>query len=421
VRDRLLIVDDDLAVRKQIRWALNDTFEVEEASSVDECLASLTEFSPAVVTLDLRLSSPTCRAGLELLQRMIARDPLVKVIMVTADVTDGSATSALDHGAWDYYTKPIVNEELKLIVSRAAHVRRLQSAAAKGTRGAVTDPLDFAEWLGASPAARRVARLLEALAPGPEPVLLVGEPGTRRDLAAGALHAASRRSGPFRAWSCVKGLPPSAELPMHGTLYLEGIHDLDEASQARLPDWIAEHEATCRVVVAAFDDLTQLVAGGRFSHRTYHFLAALTVTLPPLRERPTDIPLLAERLASAISRRFGVCPRPFHPDALAALSGWAWPGNLRELERRILTALVCSEGEAIVTEDLWAPLDRAGAGSLRENLAELERTLVGKALAGAKGNITQAARELGVSRPTLHALVRKHGLDPHVFRRGSHP
>ncbi len=417
MRNRLLVVDDDLAVRKQLRWGLASAFDVTEAATADEAMTAFREVGPAVVTLDVCLDeAPGTPDGMSLLREMLRLDPSVKVVMVTADGDEHNATRALEIGAWDYYVKPIETKELSVIALRAAHIRRLQGVRGPRTEYAI-DPLDFSTWLGDSTVARRVQALLTSLAPLSTPVMLLGEPGTGRDLAAQALAALSGDASPMMVEgrsATLERRSPDATRP----LYVDGVHELSAADQTRLAEWMQRGEIG-RLIVSAFTDVGHLAARGRLDRGLFHELATATIVLPPLRERPDDVGTIADRLVSTYARRFRDGTAELSPEARVALIRHRWPGNLRELERRLLGAVLTSRSDLIQEEDLWPSERPTSSGSLKANISELERTLVEQALIDSNGNVSQAARELDVSRPTLHALLRKHGIDPKPYREAA--
>ncbi len=414
--DRLLIIDDEPGVRKQIRWGLTELFEIEEAGSFDEALETFRRFRPAVATLDIRLSAPHASDGLEILRRMLDEDPSLKVIMVTADTDEHTATRAVEMGAWDYYTKPITTDELRVIAWRAAHVRRLQMSSNRAGASDV-EPSRFSTWLGESREATRVERLLRSLAQSSDPVLILGENGTGRDLAARALHDLGPGAGaPFTHIECADGLPAGGSLPPLCTLFLDEVIGLDGASQARLPEWIDEVSDGRRVVVSAPEDLPDRVRNGEFPEASFRFLAALTVMLPPLRERREDILQLARQLVASIGSRFQTPAVGLTAAAEEALTHNPWPGNFRELEKRILGAALIAESDQLGPDDLWLFPGQERSGPLKASLDRMERDMVERALKEHNGNISRASTDLAVSRQTMHTLVRKHGIDLRPYR-----
>lgn len=419
MRDRVLVVDDDLAIRKLIFWGLSEFADVEEAGDAETAMAALRRVRPGVVTLDLRLTGPHCEQGMELIPLMLAEDPCLKIVMVTADVDDTNATRAIELGAWDYVVKPIETEELRVIVRRAAHVYRLQRASAVAPIPGPA-PSAFEEWLGVSDAAARVGRLLRTLATEREPVLIVGEPGTGRELAAHALHdLGSEPDAPFVRIRSRTALPEPGTVIAGSTLFLDDVSSFEEMRLVELPEWMSRVSDSARVVASAPSDIGRRVQMGGFPDALYHYLGAMTALLPPLRDRFDDIDALSDHLLSAYALRFNPAVTGLEPDARLSLNRHRWPGNYRELERRILGGVLASSGPLVTEEDIWPGRPLADGGGLKQRLGELERVLVERALRSHEGNVSRAAKALDVSRPTLHALLRKHGIDPDQYRVAS--
>jgi two-component system NtrC family response regulator len=428
VRDRLLIVDDDIGVRKQIRWSLTDGFDVDEAASPEEARARFLAHRPDVVTMDLRITGPRCQMGLELLEEFLSHDPDLKVIMVSAETDEVTARRAVEMGAWDYFTKPLSAEDLRVIAGRAARVRRLQRERPVDTqvsRDAEVGPaidrylpsaVDLEGWLGRSPVATRVARMIRALAPSRETVLVTGEPGSGADLAARALHSLGQGAGRFVRVRGRNGLPAPESIAPGSTVLLEDLGDLEPGDRARIPEWGESLRPDRRLVVSALTGTGARAERERLPEATREYLSAVTVDIPPLRERPEDIVEVARSLVACIAPAIDARARGLSEGAAARLLAHRWPGNLRELEKRVLAAVLVAESDLVEEGDLWLEAAEPGSGPLRASLAEVERTLVDRALQDAKGNISRAARHLEVSRPTLHALVRKHGIDPATYR-----
>jgi two-component system NtrC family response regulator len=272
-------------------------------------------------------------------------------------------------------------------------------------------------WLGRSPAARRVTRLIHSLAASDDPVLVLGEPGTGRELASQALHAiAGRDAANYVALDVTEDLPPVASLPPGGTYWIEDITRLSAAAHARFPEWAESAGERGRVIAGGPVDLAERAATHDVPTGTYNFLAALTVSLPPLRERPEDIVIIATAMIGPLAARVGVADKQLSDEALTRLSRYSWPGNLQELERRLTGALFVSSDDTVTDDDLWPQSLAPKQLGLKGNLNVLERSLVERAVREHRGNVSQAARSLSVSRPTLHSLLRKHDIDPEPFR-----
>ena len=444
----LLVVEDDPGLQSQLRWGL-DEFEVVVAGDREQALAELRRHAPPVVTLDLGLPPDPNGAseGLRALGEILELAPETKVIVVSGNDDRANAVRAVGLGAYDFYQKPIDLEVLKLIIQRAYHVHRLEQENRRLQREAGSSP--FEGLVASSPQMLRVCRMVEKVAPTEATVLLLGESGTGKEVLARALHALSPRAkGPFVALNCAaipdtlleselfgyeKGAFTGAarqtkgkiEYADGGTLFLDEIGDLPQPLQVKLLRFLQERiierlggrteiPVDVRVVCATNQDLVALMREGRFREDLYYRINEIAIRIPPLREREGDAVVLAraffERFAAG---RSGRRLRGLSPEALAAVEAYDWPGNVRELENKVKRAVIMAEGPLVTPEDLELP--EAGAGRMPElNLRTVrdkaERAALERALRLHAGNVSQAAEALGVSRPTLYDLMRKHGL-----------
>jgi two-component system NtrC family response regulator len=445
-KPRLLVVDDDEDLRTQMRWALADEFEISLAASREEALARAREEHPEVVTLDLGL--PPHPGGVEegfaTLDELRATDAGAKVVVITGREDRAHALRAVDQGAYDFFVKPIDVEELKVVLRRALRLhalerenRELRQQTAAGFEG----------MLGTSPRMQEVFAAIRKVATVDAPVLVTGESGTGKELAAHAIHRlGARAQGPFVPINC--GAIPEAllesELFGHekgaftgahaqrrgrietshgGTLFLDEIGDLPTALQVKLLRFLQDHRVErvggrslitvdARVITATNADLPQLLASGRFREDLYYRIGVVTLALPPLRDREDDIVLIADALVRRYASEAGKKLAGFSKDAIAAMRAHAWPGNVRELENRVRRAAVMAEGARISAADLELA---AGAATPRQGLRELraglERETIRAALKRNRGNVSQTAAELGISRPTLYGLLTKFGIE----------
>ncbi|MEJ5211710.1 MAG: PEP-CTERM-box response regulator transcription factor, partial [Burkholderiales bacterium] len=401
----------------------------------------------AVVTLDLGLPPDADGAseGLLTLQEILALAPATKVIVVSGNQDRANAVKAVGMGAYDFYQKPFDLEVLQLIIKRAFHVAQLEAENRRLQRLSMGAALNGI--LTAAEPMLKVCRTIEKVAPVDATVLLLGESGTGKELLARALHELSPRAGKrFVAINCAaipetlleselfgyeKGAFTGAskqtkgkiEYADGGTFFLDEVGDLPMALQAKLLRFLQERvverlggreeiPVDVRVVCATHRDLTALIAEGRFREDLYYRISEITVSIPPLRERPGDAALLAQAFLERFAEQFKKPVKGFTPEAVAALEAHTWPGNVRELENCIKRAVIMSEGSRIEAADLG--LSSAGAVAeplnLRQVRDEAERQAVARALARAGGNIARAAELLGVSRPTLYDLVNRYGL-----------
>ena len=446
----LLIVEDDLALQKQIKWSL-DRFESVTASDRETALVQLRRFNPSVVTMDLGLppDADSVSEGFKLLDQMLDIDPNLKVIVLTGQNDQAHALRAVALGAYDFQAKPFDPEVLALTIERAYRLAELQQENRR--LQAMTQPDALAGLLTRDAEMLRISRLIERVAGSGASVLLLGESGTGKEVLAQGLHAASRRSGKFVAINCAaipetlleselfgyeKGAFTGAtkttlgkiETANGGTLMLDEIGDLPHSLQAKLLRFLQErtierlggrHEVPVdvRVVGATHQDLRAQIKAGQFREDLYYRLAEIVVTIPPLRERNGDAVLLAH----AFLRRFAQEQRrgnlSLSEDAIRAIEAHAWPGNVRELLNAIKRAAIMADGARVTAEDIGLDLPQAGDSApaasdidLRTVREHAERQAIVTALARSNGNVVRASELLGVSRPTLYDLMRRLGI-----------
>jgi len=450
-REKLLIVDDEESIRNQLVWGLSDEYEVITAATVDEARRCLREDKPRLVTLDVTLSARGTGAedGMLLLGEIVEDHPLTKVIMVTGNSSRENAITAIERGAVDWYAKPIALVELRVSHTRALHVQRIEAERLgphpAGRRG-------YHRLVGESEAMRKVFTLVQRVAPTDATVLVLGENGTGKELVAHAIHQASpRRDKPFIPISC--GAIPETlleselfghergaftdahraregkvELADGGTLFLDEIGELPVLLQVKLLRFLQErvveriggrepHRVDVRVVAATNRDLKAALASGAFREDLYYRLSVLTIQVPPLRDRGDDIRILADYFVEFYSRHHKRRLRGFTQAGLRAVMGYAWPGNVRELENRIQRGVIMARDAFLRPEDLELEEPRSEPSStLQAARDEAERRLILDALTRNAGNITRSAREVDVSRPTFHDLLKKHDIDAGHFR-----
>ena len=440
---RVLVVDDDPGVRYTLREILaSEGLQVDEAADGLEALRRLELQPAALVVTDLRMPGMD---GMELLRRLAARAPAPRVIVITAHGSERQAVEAMKAGAHDYFRKPFDNEELLAVVRRAVEAVRLASENER-----LAGELTLARTMVfASESMRRLAVLVARVAPRDVTVLVTGESGTGKERVAEAIVAASRRAErAFVRFNCAALTPELAEAELFGhtkgaftgaararpglfgeadggTILLDEVGELAPSAQGKLLRVLQEGEVRpvgeertrtvdVRVVAATHRDLAEEVRAGRFREDLYYRLVVVHLRIPPLRERPEDVKVLARHFLERFAARFGVSPLRV-PDALYdRLAAHAWPGNVRELENAVEGLVALSPPEGL---DL-SLLPGAGGGaaaagaplSLKDRVQAYERGLVVEALREARGNRSEAARRLGISRVTLHDKLRRHGL-----------
>jgi two-component system, NtrC family, response regulator len=441
----LLIVEDDLALQKQIKWSL-DRFESVTASDRESALAQLRRHQSAVVTMDLGLppDPDSVSEGFKLLEQILDLEPNTKVVVLTGQNDQANALRAVAMGAYDFLAKPFEPDVLNLVVERASRMAELQ--AENRRLQALHQPDALAGLITRDAEMLRLCRTIERVASSDATVLLLGESGTGKEVLAQGVHAASKRSGRFVAINCAaipenlleselfgyekgaftgagKTTPGKIETADKGTLMLDEIGDLPHSLQAKLLRFLqqrtverlggrSEIPVDVRVVCATHQDVKGLIAQGRFREDLYYRLAEIVVNIPPLRARTGDAVLLAH----AFLRRFAQDSRrslSFSEDALAAIEAHPWPGNVRELLNAIKRASIMADTERLSCEDLGLPAPERAAGGdssdldLRTVREAAERQAIVAALARTNSNIVKASEMLGVSRPTLYDLMKK--------------
>jgi len=444
---QLMIVEDDLALQKQIKWSL-DQFESVTADDRESALTQLRRHAPAVVTMDLGLppDADGTAEGFKLLEQMLALAPDTKVIVLTGQNGQANALRAVAMGAYDFLAKPFEPEMLNLTVERAFRLHELQTENRR--LQAMSQPDTLAGLITRDPEVLRVCRTIEKVANTGATVMLLGESGTGKEVLARGLHqSSSRKAARFVAINCAaipenlleselfgyeKGAFTGAakttlgkiETAHGGTLMLDEIGDLPLPLQAKLLRFLQERviervggrqeiPVDVRIVCATHQDLKQLSREGRFREDLFYRLAEIVVNIPPLRDRVGDAALLAH----AFTKRFALEQNrrnlTLSEDALRAIEAHHWPGNIRELENCIKRATIMADGNQVTAEDLGLPATGESTEpsfDLRTVRDEAEKKAVIAALARSNGNVLKAAEMLGVSRPTLYDLMHRLGL-----------
>jgi two-component system, NtrC family, response regulator len=448
MKPRLLIADDDDDTRAQLKWALSQEYEVELAMDAASATQAFTEARPLVALIGLRLAPEAAGPGpgLTLIDNLLALDRLAKIIVITGQAEKSAALKAVDNGAYDLVSKPIQMDELKMVVKRAFQMATLERDYLEMERHYGVD--SFEGMLGASWSMQQVFASIRKVASTDAPVLIWGESGTGKEMAAVAVHRRSGRSGgPLVSVACgaipetlleceLFGYEKDAFAGAHarrkgkieaatgGTLFLDEIGELSLALQVRLVRFLQERTiervggreaipVDTRVIAATHTDLSNAIVEGKFRDDLYYRLAVVVLQLPPLREREDDVLFLAQVFLKRFASESGKKPVPkFTRSALVALVKHDWPGNVRQLENRVRRAVIMCEGRYVTEADLGftAASEAPPANRLREARESLDRDLVQRALRAHAGNISAAAAELGVSRPTMYELMDKLGL-----------
>ena len=444
----LLIVEDDLALQKQIKWSL-DRFDSVTAHDRESALLQLRKSLPAVVTMDLGLppDADSVSEGFRLLEQIMAFDPDIKVIVLTGQNDQANALRAIAVGAYDFLAKPFEPELLNLTVERAFRLFELQSENRRLRE--LHRPDALSGLMTRDPEMLRVCRTIEKVASSNATVMLLGESGTGKEVLARGLHQSSpRRDEKFVAINCAaipenlleselfgyeKGAFTGAakmtlgkiETANGGTLMLDEIGDLPFPLQAKLLRFLQERiiervggrqeiPVDVRIVCATHQDLNALSKEGRFREDLYYRLAEIVVNIPPLRARVGDAAMLAHAFVRRFAQEQNRSSMTLSEDAVRAVERHLWPGNIRELENCIRRATIMAEGNQITSEDVGlknAVLDDVDNSlDLRLIRDNAEKRAIVAALGRVNGNMVKAAELLGVSRPTLYDLMHRLGL-----------
>ncbi len=444
----LLLVDDDEQIREQMKWALAGDYQVVEASDRSSALAQVKQAMPGLVLLDLGLPPDVEGAseGLAILRDALQINPLTKIIVVTGNSDRSKAIAAIQSGAYDFIEKPVQLDVVKVVLQRAQYLANLERENRALLQQAGQS--EFEGLVGNCEPMQAVFHIIRRVAPSDVPVLITGESGTGKELVARAIHRQSqRKDAAFVAINC-SAIPDTlieSELFGHekgaftgaaqqrkgriehaqgGTLFLDEIGDIPLPLQVKLLRFLQDHEiqrlggkesivVDTRVIAATNVDLRAAIANGRFREDLYYRLCVVKVAVPPLRERRADIPLLARAFLLRFVDEQKKSITGFTPEAMAALINHPWPGNVRELENRVKRAVVMAEGRYITPSHLELS-SRGGmegeAVTLRSQRENREKDLVRLAMEKTRGNISRAATELGISRPTLYQLLDRYGL-----------
>lgn len=441
----LLIVEDDLALQKQIKWSL-DRFESVTAHDRESALVQLRRYSPAVVTMDLGLppDPDSVSEGFKLLGQILAADPDSKVIVLTGQNDRANALRAVALGAYDFFAKPFEPELLNLTVERAFRMAELQ--AENRRLQSMQQPDALAGLMTRDPGMLRVCRTIEKVASSNATVMLLGESGTGKEVLARGLHQSSpRKSGKFVAINCAaipenlleselfgyeKGAFTGAakmtlgkiETANGGTLMLDEIGDLPISLQAKLLRFLQERTieriggrqeipVDVRIVCATHQDLKVLTKEGRFREDLFYRLAEIVIHIPPLRDRVGDPAMLAHAFVRRFAQEQGRGSMTLTEDAIRSIENHPWPGNIRELENCIKRAAIMADGNQIAPEEVG--LERVELSENQDSLDlrairdAAERQAIIAALGRVNGNMVKAAELLGVSRPTLYDLMHR--------------
>lgn len=452
---QILIVDDFDDIRKQLKWGLGKEYSVLLAANGQEALTLFRKHKPLVVTLDLGLppDEEGTDEGFRCLKEMLAIAPATKIIVITGNEGRENALKAVQMGAYDYYPKPVDLEELKVIIRRAFHLQMIEAENRRLYRTLV-DKTGENGIIGQCPSMLQVFSTMRKVAQSDVSVLISGESGTGKELVAQAIHSMSlRKNAPFIAINCgaipdtlleselfghEKGSFTGAharvlgkvEYANKGTLFLDEIGEIPGPLQVKLLRFLQERAVQrvggrenipvdVRIVAATNIDIQKAMEEGRFREDLYYRIGVVSIELPPLRSRGDDILLLANLFLRKFSENFNKKVQGYSPAAERCILAYSWPGNVRELENKVQRAVLMAAGNQIEPEDLalsgspvpHRPVPEIGEHcTLKDARDALERDMILTAVRTQEGNIAKAADVLGISRPTLYDLMKKHGI-----------
>ena len=446
-KQKLLIVDDDDDLRKQLKWALAQDYEVLLAEDRESAVAVMRKEKPAVVTLDLGLPPEPAGVseGFAVLDEILNMFRHTKVIIITGRGETENALRAVEKGGYDFFYKPIQLDELKVVLRRAFYLSQLENEQLSLRQQ--LEKANFKGMIGICTKMQEVLTTIRKVATTAASVLITGESGTGKELASRAIHSLSgRKDNPFIVINCgaipenlleselfghEKGAFTGAhiqrkgrfEMAEGGTLFLDEIGDLPKVLQVKLLRFLQERviervggreqiNVDARIIAATNRDLGEAMEDGSFREDLYFRLGVVRVSLPPLRDREGDIMLLAKAFLERYAEENKKKIKGFTNLAMEAIQHYDWPGNVRELENRVKRAVIMTEETHVTPEDLEMEPPNHGyeAMGLKEAREALERDLIAKALNRNTGNLTKVASDLGISRPTLYDLMEKLGI-----------
>jgi two-component system response regulator HydG len=448
----ILVVDDDRAHRTMLKTLLSGWgYQIFEADDGETAIAAVRNQPFDLVLMDIRMLKVS---GLEALVEIKAFNPAIPVMIMTAYASLETAVEAVKKGAYDYLPKPLDFDELRLKMERAMEHRQLKEENAQ-LRDSLGSRFDRRNLIGSAPVMARLLDTIAQVAPSEATVLITGESGTGKEMIAGAIHFNSRRrEGPFVKINCAaitetlleselfgheKGAFTGADRRKEGkfrqaeggTIFLDEVSEMSLAMQVKLLRVLQEREITrvggneavtvdVRVIAATNRDLSEAIAAGRFREDLFYRLNVVAITAPPLRERVEDIPILAQHFLTHFALKNSKPVKGFSPQAMDRLVRYPWPGNVRELMNAIERGVVLSRSEYLEETELSLVMttgpseatgdDSPGSEKRPSSLDEVEKDAVIRTLEDAKGNKSEAARRLGVTRRTLHLKLKKYGL-----------
>jgi two-component system response regulator GlrR len=451
--EKILVVDDDRGLLTLMKVRLEGAgYKVMLAERGTDALTRASEDTPELAIVDLKMEDMD---GITLLEKLLQICPELPVLILTAHGTIASAVEATKKGAYDYLQKPFDAKDLLHRLKQALEVRRLKGEVER-LRTLVEERYHFAHILTANQRMQQILRQVAQIAATDSTVCIYGESGTGKELIAKAIHVASRRTaGPFVAINCgaipegllenelfghVKGAYTGADQSKKGllqqaeggTLFLDEIGELPQALQVKFLRVLQEREflplggvqpakVDFRLIIATNQNLGASVAAGKFREDLYYRIHVVPIFLPPLRERPEDIPLLAQHFLRRFSQEMEKRLQGFTPEAMQQLMSYDWPGNVRELANVVERAVVLASDDGVTIDLLLldkreAEKPRSGLLTLKEIREQSEKNYLVQVLTSAGGNVSRAAGLADMDRAHFYKLLRKYALDPAVFK-----
>ncbi|MFA3792118.1 PEP-CTERM-box response regulator transcription factor [Aliiglaciecola sp. SL4] len=446
--DRILVVDDDLGIQKQLKWSLSE-YEVVFAEDRQSAINQLRRYEPKVVTLDLGLPPDPANAseGLAALEEILALSPQTKVIVVTGNNDKENALKAIALGAYDFYQKPIDSDTIQILINRAANLFDLELE----NRQLAKNSSSMSKIIGNSESIQLVSRKAEKIAQTDISTLLLGESGTGKEVFARSIHDHSlRKDKPFVAINCAsipenlleselfgyeKGAFTGAnkttlgkiETAQGGTVFLDEIGDMPLGLQAKMLRFLQERviervggrseiPVDIRVICATHRNLQDMVTEQTFREDLFYRVGEIIISIPPLRERENDVILLAKTFLNQYNEEFGTKVKGLSDGAVKAMLQHRWNGNIRELQNKLKSAVILAEGSTIQADDLGLIVredgdERVESLNLREVRELAESRAIRRAYYQSEKNMSRTAELLGVTRPTLYSLIDKYHLD----------
>ena len=452
---KILVVDDEEWIRNQVKWALSKDYEVLLSGDVTSAMKITEKEKPDLIMLDISLTPNmgSGTEGIELLQNILRLDDTIKVIMITGNDTRENARRCVALGAYDFYSKPIDVEEMKVSVKRALHIQSLERENKKLLEDLGRARQPFKDVIHGCEQMEEVLEIARRVSTTDVTVLIQGESGTGKELVAKAIHYNSnRRDKPFIPVNCgaipdnlleselfghERGAFTDAhsqkkgrlELAQNGTVFLDEIAELAPSLQVKILRFLQEKEIErlgseqtikldVRVIAATNSNIAEEIESGEFREDLYYRLNVISILMPPLRDRGEDTILLAKAFLNRFGREAHTNIQGYTDEALSTLRLYDWPGNVRELENKVKRAIIMAKGAYIVPEDLglasYERKDPRGL-TLKEARERLESQYIREALCRGEGNVTRAAEQIGITRSTFYNLMDKYGIDSKIY------